>query len=79
MKKLQQLCAATTLLCVLSLSALAGNIHTNVVDPPPPPPPDSATTTEPGHITTDSTENPTETNTLVTEITLSILQLRSVV
>ena len=78
MKKLQQLCAATTLLFVLSLSAFAGNIHTNVVDPPPPPP-ESATTTEPGHITTDSTENPTETNTLVTEITLSLLQLLSVV
>lgn len=78
MKKLQQLCAATTLLFVLSLSALAGNIHTNVVDPPPPPP-ESATTTEPGHITTDSTENPTESNTLITEITLSLLQLLSVV
>jgi hypothetical protein len=78
MKKLQQLCAATTLLSVLSLSALAGNIHTNVVDPPPPPP-ESATTTEPGHITTDSTENPTESNTLITEITLSLLQLLSAV
>lgn len=78
MKKLQQLCAATTLLFVLSLSALAGNIHTNVVDPPPPPP-ESATTTEPGHITTDSTENLTESNTLITEITLSLLQLLSVV
>ena len=51
MKKLQQLCAATTLLFVLSLSALAGNIHTNVV-PPPPPPPASATATEPGDIST---------------------------
>ena len=78
MKKLQQLCAATTLLFVLSLSALAGDIHTNVVNPPPPPP-ESATTTEPGHITTDSTENPTESNTLITEITLSLLQLLSVV
>jgi hypothetical protein len=79
MKKLQQLCAATMLLFVLSLSALAGNIHTNAVNPPPPPPPESATTTEPGHITTDSAENPTESNTLITEITLSILQLLSVV
>jgi hypothetical protein len=75
MKKLQQLCAATTLLFVLSLSALAGNIHTNVVDPPPPPP-ESATTTESG---LSSTDTATESNTLLTEITLSLLQLLSVV
>jgi hypothetical protein len=82
MKRLQQLCAATTLLCVLSVSALAGNIHTNAVDPPPPPP-ESATITEPGHIGTDATTDPTqnliESNTLVAEITLSLLQLLSVI
>jgi hypothetical protein len=82
MKKLQQLCAATTLLFVLSVSVLAGNIHTNVVNPPPPPP-EAATTTEPGHIgtdaTTDSTQNLIESGSLVTEITLSLLQLLSVV
>ena len=83
MKKLQQLCAVATLLFVLSVSALAGNIHTNAVDPPPPPPPDSATMTEPGHVRTDATTDPTqntiESNTLITEITLSLLQLLAVV
>ena len=77
MKKLQQLCAATMLLSVLSLSALAGNIHTNVVNPPPPPP-ESATTTEPGLSSTDTTIDSNESNTLITEITLSLLQLLSV-
>jgi hypothetical protein len=78
MKKLQQLCAATTLLFVLSLSALAGNIHTNVVDPPPPPP-ESVTTTESGLSSTDTAMDSNEANTLYTEITLSLLQLLSVV
>ena len=78
MKKLQQLCAATLLLCVLSLSAFAGNIHTNVVSPPPPPP-ESATTTESGLSSTDTATDPNESNTLITEITLSLLQLLSVV
>jgi hypothetical protein len=78
MKNLQQLCAATTLLFVLSLSALAGNIHTNVVDPPPPPP-ESATTTEPGLSSTDTTTDSNESNTWITEITLSLLQLLSAV
>ena len=77
MKKLQQLCAATTLLFVLSLSALAGNIHTNVVEPPPPPP-TSATATEPDGNTTHGTQTPVESETLITEITLSLLQLLSV-
>lgn len=78
MKKLQQLCAATTLLFVLSLSALAGNIHTNVVDPPPPPP-ESVTTTNSGLSSTDTATDSNEANTLFTEITLSLLQLLSVV
>ena len=78
MKNLQQLCAATLLLFVLSLSAFAGNIHTNVVDPPPLPP-ESATTTESGLSNTDTATDPNESNTLITEITLSLLQLLSVV
>lgn len=78
MKKLQQLCAATTLLFVLSLSALAGNIHTNVVDPPPPPP-ESATITESGLSSTDTATDSDDANSLLTEITLSLLQLLSVV
>jgi hypothetical protein len=78
MKKVQQFCAATTLLFVLTVSALGGHITTGVVDPPPPPP-ESATTTDPGQITTDgttySTQNLSESDTLVTEIALSVLQL----
>jgi hypothetical protein len=74
MKKLQQLCAATMLLFVLSLSAFAGNIHTNVVDPPPPPP-ESATTTESGLSSTDTATDPNESNTLLTEITLSLFAI----
>ncbi len=77
MKKLQQLCAAATLLFVLSLSTLAGEIHTEAV-PPPPPPPASATATEPGEISTGTTETGVESETLITEIALSILQLFSV-
>jgi hypothetical protein len=81
MKKIQQLCAATTLLFVLTVSALGGHITTGVADPPPPPP-QSATATEPGHITTDatdSTQNLSESDTLVVDITLSLLQLLSVI
>jgi len=78
MKKLKQLCAATTLLFVLSLPALAGEIHTNVVAPPPPPPA-SATASEPGDVTTNATESSIESETLITELTLSLLQLLLVV
>ena len=80
MKKLQQLCAATTLLFVLTVSALGGHITTGVADPPPPP--QSATATDPGHITTDatdSTQNLIQSDTLVLDITLSLLQLLSVI
>lgn len=79
MKKLQQLTAATTLLFVLSLSTLAGEIHTDAIPPPPPPPPVSAmTTSEPGEISTGTTESGIESDTLITEIALNILQLLSV-
>lgn len=77
MRKLKQLCAATTLLLVLSLSASAGTIHTNVVDPPPPPP-TSATVTEPSDDSTDGKQSPVESETLIAEITLSLLQLLTV-
>jgi len=82
MKHLQKLCAAVTLLVVLSFSARAGEITTWGVAPPPPPPPASATATEPGHITTDATDNGTESaigsESLLTELTLSLLQVLSV-
>jgi hypothetical protein len=77
MKKFQRLCAATTLLFVLSLSALAGTIHTNAVEQPSPPPA-SATATEPGADTTDGTQNPVDSETVIAEITLSLLQLLTV-
>ncbi len=77
MKTLQRLCAATILLFVLSLSAVAGDITTNVVSPPPPPP--AATyATEPGDIGTGETQNSLVQKDLLTEITLSLLQLLSV-
>jgi len=78
MKKLQQLCAATTLLFVLSLSALAGTIHTEAVPPPPPPPTASATATKPDGNTTDGAQSPVESQTLIAEITLSLFQLLTV-
>ena len=81
MRKFQQLCAATMLLFALTGSTLAGHITTGAVDPPPPPP-QSATTTEPGHITTDTTtdptQNPIDSDTLVAELSLRLLQLLSV-
>lgn len=77
MKKLQQLCRVTTLLFVLSLSASAGDIHTDVVSPPPPPS-TSAIATEPNN-TVDATQSLVESKTLITEITLSLLQLLSVI
>ena len=76
MKHLRKLCTAVTLLFVLSLSAHAGEITIwGAAPPPPPPPPASATAAEPGEITTWGTQNPVESDTLVTEVTLSILQL----
>ncbi len=39
MKHLRQLCAASVLACLLSVSAYAGDISCGVNDPTPPPPP----------------------------------------
>ena len=78
MKHLRKLCAAVTLLVVLSLSARAGEITIWGAAPPPPPPPPAsatATATEPGEITIWGTQSPDESDTFVTEFTLSILQL----
>src|ERR1041384_160969 len=76
MKHLRKLCTAVTLLFVLSLSAHAGEITIwGAAPPPPPPPPASATAAEPGEITTWGTQNPVESDTLVTEIPPAILQL----
>jgi|GEM_PF-6974187 len=75
MKRLQQLCAVISLLFVLSVSSLAGNIHTDAVPPPPPP---SRTATEPDGNTTDGTQSTVGSETLITEITLSLLRLLTV-
>lgn len=74
MKHLRKLCAAVTLLFVLSLSARAGEITIWGVAPPPPPPA-SATASAPGEITVWGTQSSLESEALVTDITLSILQL----
>ena len=77
MKTLRSFCAAATLILILSLPTMAGDITVWGVVPPPPPPA-SVTATEPGDITTGGTQSSLESETLVTEITLSILQLLSV-
>lgn len=77
MTTLRKLCAATALLFALSLAVLAGTIHTDAV-PPPPPPPASAVAVEPNDTAVPVTETATETESLITEITWSVLQLLSV-
>ena len=77
MTTLRKLCAATTLLFALSLSTLAGTIHTDAV-PPPPPPPTSALAVEPTDTAVPVTETASDTESLIAEITLSVLQLLSV-
>ena len=71
MTTLRKLCAATTLLVAFSLPTLAGTIHTDAV--PPPPPQTSATAVEPTDTTV--TETTSDTESLIAEITLSVLQL----
>lgn len=79
MNYLRQLCAAVALLFVLSLPARAGEITIWGIAPPTPPPPvpASASVTTPGEMTTWGAY--AESETLATEITVSILQLLSVV
>ncbi len=75
MKTLRSLCAAVTLILMLSLPALAGDMTTWIVSPPPPPPPPA---TKPGDITTWQTQSSLESESLLNEITLSVWQLLSV-
>ena len=77
MKKLQNLFAASVLLFMLSVSALAGDIHTDFV-PPPPPPPELALVAGSVEGVSLGAETAAESDSLVTEITLSLLQLLSV-
>lgn len=52
MKTLRQLCAASMLVLTLSLSALAGDMSTTIVQPPP-----LANATAAGQLSTTSTAN----------------------
>jgi len=76
MKNLQKLCAAVTLISVLSLPVLAGEITTMAV--PPPQPPASAIATEPSDADSGEIQSPSESDSLITDLTLTILQLLSV-
>jgi hypothetical protein len=78
MKNVREICAAVVLLIMLSLPVMGGHIHTDAIPPPPPPPPVSATVVEPGDTATGNAEGAIESETLLTEITVSILQLLSV-
>jgi hypothetical protein len=78
MKPLRAFCAAATLILMLSLPAMAGDIPIWGVAPPPPPPPPSATATELGDIPIWGTQSSLESEPLFTEVTLSVLQLLSV-
>ena len=79
MKRIQKLCAAMMLLFVLTGSAVAGHIGTDAVPPPPPPPAASVTAAEPEDTTTHGTQSQLESETLVSETTLGLLQLLFVI
>lgn len=74
MKNFQRLCAAVTLIFVLFLPALAGEITTMAV--PPPPPSNSTVATEPD--VTNEIQSPWQADILISNATLTILQLLSV-
>lgn len=78
MKRIQKLCAAAMLLLVLTGSVLAGHITTDAV-PPPPPPPASAMVAETDQTTSDGMQTVAESESVLTEITLSLLHLLSVI
>ncbi len=83
MKELQKLCAATTLIFVLTFSGFAGDITTGAPQPATgdmstPTPAASASVTESAQISTGEIDYPALPEDLVTEITLGLLQLLSV-
>lgn len=79
MKTLRNLGAVTTLIMVLSITTMAGEITTWVVSPTPPPPPALATVTDANNIPSTGTQNAIDSETLLTEITMRLLQFLSVV
>lgn len=78
MTTFRKLCAPITLLVALSISALAGTIHTDAV-PPPPPPPALVMAVQPKESTAPLAKTASTTVSFITEITLSFVQLFSVV
>lgn len=74
MKTCKTVCATIALLFVLSVSVLAGDIHTNGAVAPPPPPPANAMIA----VSEETGEPEIERVGLVTEITLNLLLLLSV-
>ena len=80
MKTLRQLCAASVLTLMLTLSAFAGQISTGEAPPPPPPPPTQQVTND-GQISTGSAGQMTtglageiSAGFTATEIALSLIQ-----
>lgn len=78
MKTLRSLCAAATLILMLSLPAMAGDIPIWGIAQPSPMPPPASATTKPGDIPTWQTQSSLESESLLTEITLSVWQLLAV-
>ena len=72
MNKLRQMVAVAALSLILTVSAVAGTIHSpGVVDPPPPPPSEEESTS-----TTTATTS-TTTDSVTTDVILTILSLIS--
>ena len=76
MKKLRKLSTAATLVFVLSVSTLAGDISTGAPSPQHITPPDASTATNTGDISTGARE--LKSSPLIVEISLNLLQLLSV-
>jgi len=74
MNNFQKLCAAVTLTFALFLPVMAGEITTMAV--PPPPPSNSTVATEPN--VSNEIQSPSESDILISNVTLTILQLLSV-
>ncbi len=74
MKRIRKLYAATTLLIVLSVSALGGEISTGVASPPPPPPSAASSVIETGEMSSGGNENSLLQDDIITKIGLTFLQ-----
>ncbi len=77
MKRLKQFSIAILLSLAFTVSVPAGEIQIGKT-PPPPPPPSSAVAVEPSDTSAGETQSPSESDSLITEITLAVLQLLTV-